>query len=46
MSTGSRVLGMVGIGEDLESARAHAYAKLDELDFADGFHRSDIGIPH
>ncbi len=46
VSTGGRVLGMVGIGEDLESARAHAYAKLDELDFADGFHRSDIGIPH
>ncbi|MGV8846980.1 phosphoribosylamine--glycine ligase [Tessaracoccus sp.] len=46
VSTGGRVLAMVGIGENLESARAHAYAKLDELDFADGFHRSDIGIPH
>ncbi len=46
VSSGGRVLGMVGVGADLEAARAHAYAKLDQLDFADGFHRTDIGIPH
>ncbi|RMB58452.1 phosphoribosylamine--glycine ligase [Tessaracoccus antarcticus] len=46
VSTGGRVLGMVGVGVDLETARAHAYAKLAEVDFADGFHRTDIGIPH
>lgn len=46
VSTGGRVLGVVGIGEELEVARVNAYAKLEELDFADGFHRTDIGIPH
>ncbi|MDO5737310.1 MAG: phosphoribosylamine--glycine ligase [Propionibacteriaceae bacterium] len=46
VSAAGRVLGMVGIGDDLEAARTHAYARLAELDFADGFHRSDIGIPH
>ena len=46
VSAGGRVLGMVGVGTDLEAARTHAYAKLAELEFADGFHRTDIGIPH
>ncbi len=41
-----RVLGAVGIGTELEDARSNAYAKLSELDFAVGFHRKDIGIPH
>lgn len=43
VSSGGRVLGMVGIGDDLEAARSNAYARLAELDFADGFHRTDIG---
>ncbi len=46
VSAGGRVLGMVGVGPDLDTARTHAYARLNELDFADGFHRTDIGIPH
>ena len=46
VSSGGRVLGAVGVGKDLEDARRSAYGKLAEIDFADGFHRSDIGIPH
>ena len=46
VSAGGRVLGMVGVGANLEEARTNAYARLDEVDFADGFHRTDIGIPH
>ncbi len=46
VSSAGRVLGVVGLGAELEDARKHAYAKLQELGFADGFHRTDIGIPH
>lgn len=46
VSTGGRVLGVVGVGSTLENARQHAYGKLNAVDFADGFHRLDIGIPH
>lgn len=45
-ASGGRVLGSVGRGKDLGDARAAAYALLQRVDFADGFHRSDIGIPH
>ncbi len=46
VSCAGRVLGIVGVGPDLEDARATAYAKLAEVGFEDGFHRDDIGIPH
>jgi len=46
VSAGGRVLGVVGVGSALEDARTNAYSRLAELDFADGFHRNDIGIPH
>lgn len=46
VASGGRVLGVVGRGSDLDEARSRAYAKLAEVDYADGFHRSDIGIPH
>ncbi len=46
LNSGGRVLGVVGLGQGLEDARSHAYAKLSQLDFHDGFHRTDIGIPH
>lgn len=45
-ASGGRVLGIVGRGADLEQARKRAYAHLARIDFADGFHRTDIGIPH
>lgn len=43
---GGRVLGTVGVGADLDAARAAAYEHLAAVDFADGFHRTDIGVPH
>lgn len=46
VSSGGRVLGTVARGADLDAARATAYAHLAGIDFADGFHRTDIGIPH
>ena len=45
-ASGGRVLGIVARGDDLEMARDRAYAHLETVDFADGFHRTDIGIPH
>ena len=46
VASGGRVLGIVGRGADLDAAREAAYAHLGRVEFADGFHRSDIGIPH
>lgn len=46
VANGGRVLGIVGRGGDLEEARQRAYAHIAKVDFADGFHRADIGIPH
>lgn len=46
VAVGGRVLGTVGLGDDLPAARDAAYAHLARIDFADGFHRTDIGIPH
>lgn len=43
---GGRVLGVVGRGEDLNEARERAYEHLTRVDYADGFHRTDIGVPH
>lgn len=43
---GGRVLGVVGRGEDLNEARERAYEHLTQVDYADGFHRTDIGVPH
>ncbi|MDO5094497.1 MAG: phosphoribosylamine--glycine ligase, partial [Propionibacteriaceae bacterium] len=46
VASGGRVLGIVGLGPDLEGARDRAYRHLAQVRFPDGFHRSDIGIPH
>ena len=46
VASGGRVLGIVGLGEDLERARDRAYEHLSRVNFPDGFHRTDIGIPH
>ncbi|HMR49848.1 MAG TPA: phosphoribosylamine--glycine ligase [Arachnia sp.] len=46
VAAGGRVLGTVARGSDLDQARQRAYEHLARIDFADGFHRSDIGIPH
>lgn len=46
VSSGGRVLGIVGRGADVEQARQRAYALLEGVVLEGGFHRTDIGIPH
>lgn len=43
-ASGGRVLGVVGLGSDLAAARERAYSHLQQIDFADGFSRSDIAL--
>jgi phosphoribosylamine--glycine ligase len=37
------VLAVTAIAETFANARARAYRAVDAIDFADGFHRRDIG---
>ena len=43
MATGGRVLAVTAVAESFANARARAYRAIDQIDFADGFHRRDIG---
>ncbi|WP_260482776.1 phosphoribosylamine--glycine ligase [Sphingomicrobium flavum] len=43
VSSGGRVLAVTAAGETLQQARDAAYEAVAKIDFADGFHRSDIG---
>jgi phosphoribosylamine---glycine ligase len=43
VAKGGRVLAVTALGDTLASARARAYRAVDQIDFADGFHRRDIG---
>ena len=43
LAGGGRVLAVTAIAETLANARARAYRAIDEIDYADGFHRRDIG---
>jgi phosphoribosylamine--glycine ligase len=43
VSSGGRVLAMTAVAEGFANARARAYRAVDQIDFADGFHRRDIG---
>ncbi|MEQ7873740.1 phosphoribosylamine--glycine ligase [Sphingomonas sp. ASV193] len=43
VASGGRVLAVTAAGETLADARDAAYAALAKIDFADGFHRRDIG---
>jgi phosphoribosylamine--glycine ligase len=43
IAKGGRVLAVTALGETLGQARARAYRAVDQIDFADGFHRRDIG---
>ncbi len=43
VASGGRVLGVTAAGETLREARDAAYAAVAKIDFADGFHRTDIG---
>jgi phosphoribosylamine--glycine ligase len=44
VSSGGRVLSVVGVGADLAAARAQAYARLAEVKLAGSHFRSDIGL--
>jgi phosphoribosylamine---glycine ligase len=43
VAKGGRVLAVTAVAETFANARARAYRALDQIDFADGFHRRDIG---
>ena len=43
VATGGRVLAVTAVAETFANARARAYRAVDQIDFADGFHRRDIG---
>jgi phosphoribosylamine--glycine ligase len=43
VARGGRVLAVTALGGTLAQARARAYRAVDQIDFADGFHRRDIG---
>ena len=44
VSSGGRVLSVVALGEDLEQARARAYAAVDLVGLEGGHHRTDIAL--
>jgi phosphoribosylamine--glycine ligase len=44
VSTGGRVLSVVGTGDDLAAARTEAYARLADVHLAGSHHRNDIGL--
>jgi phosphoribosylamine--glycine ligase len=43
IAKGGRVLAVTAVADSFANARARAYRAIDQIDFADGFHRSDIG---
>jgi len=43
VAKGGRVLAVTAVAETFANARARAYRAIDQVDFADGFHRRDIG---
>lgn len=43
VSNGGRVLNITARGASLQEARDRAYAMIDQIDWAEGFNRSDIG---
>jgi phosphoribosylamine---glycine ligase len=43
VAKGGRVLAVTAIADTFANARARAYRAVDQIEFADGFHRRDIG---
>jgi phosphoribosylamine--glycine ligase len=43
VATGGRVLAVTAVADNFANARARAYRAIDQIDFADGFYRRDIG---
>ncbi|MGH3518256.1 MAG: phosphoribosylamine--glycine ligase [Haloechinothrix sp.] len=44
VSAGGRVLAVIGLGDDLEAAREHAYQRVAKVHLPGGHHRTDIGL--
>jgi len=44
VTNGGRILGLTGLGKDMNEARAKAYAAVQEVDFYQKQYRTDIGI--
>lgn len=44
VSSGGRVLGVVGLGKTKEEARTSAYRKISNIDFPNSHYRKDIGM--
>ena len=43
VAKGGRVLAVTAVADSFANARARAYRAIDQIDFADGIHRRDIG---
>jgi phosphoribosylamine--glycine ligase len=43
VAKGGRILAVTAVADSFANARARAYRAVDQIDFADGFHRRDIG---
>ncbi|HZZ89754.1 MAG TPA: phosphoribosylamine--glycine ligase [Caulobacteraceae bacterium] len=43
VAAGGRVLNVCALGKDVAEARARAYAAVAQIDWPEGFHRTDIG---
>jgi phosphoribosylamine---glycine ligase len=43
VAKGGRVLAVTAVADSFANARARAYRGVDQIEFADGFHRRDIG---
>jgi phosphoribosylamine--glycine ligase len=43
VARGGRVLAVTAVAETFANARARAYRAIDQIEYADGFHRRDIG---
>ena len=44
LTSGGRVLNVVAVGDNLEDARAKAYADAEKIDFTGKYCRKDIGV--
>ena len=44
VSSGGRVLSVVGVGADIAAARERAYAAVDRIELQGSHHRSDIAL--
>ena len=43
IAKGGRILAVTAVADTFANARVRAYRAVDQIDFADGFHRRDIG---